>query len=285
MSLVTSKELLERAKEEGYAIGAFNANNLENVQAVVDAAEEEKAPVILQISQGAIRYAGLEQAASMVKIAAELASVPVVLHLDHGTDFNQNVRCLRAGFTSLMYDGSKTPLEDNIAVTSRIVEIAHACDIPVEAELGRVAGTEDKFTPEEIEDLKTKPDQAAAFVERTQCDSLAVAVGSVHRMKTREAVLDIDRIKGIKKEVNVPLVLHGSSGVSLDSIKEGVAAGICKVNVATRISMAFLEGIKTAWDKNPDDFDFRKFFRVGKANATKVIRSYIQILGSSGKAF
>src|SRR3990170_4129655 len=143
MPLVTSKEMLQQAQAGGYAVGAFNANNMECVQAVIETAEEEQSPVILQVSQGAIAYAGLEFASLLVKTVAELATIPVVLHLDHGTDFDQNVRCLRAGFTSLMYDGSAKPLDENIAVTRKIAEIAHACDIPVEAELGKIPKIED----------------------------------------------------------------------------------------------------------------------------------------------
>lgn len=284
MGLVTSKEMLLKAQKEGYAVGAFNANNMECVQAVIETAEEEKAPVILQVSQGAIKYAGLEMAVSMVKIMAEAVSVPVVLHLDHGTSFEQNVRCLRAGFTSLMYDGSLEPFEKNVGITSKLVEIAHTVGIPVEAELGRVAGTEDKFTPEQIEALKTDPLQAKEFVERTKCDSLAVAVGSIHRMRTREAELDIPRLKRIRELIDIPLVLHGSSGVALDSIKEGIAAGLCKVNVATQVSMAFLRGIRKGLEKMPEEFDFRKILIMGKNEVKEVVREYMRVFGCCGKA-
>jgi len=284
MALVTSKEMLLKAKKEGYAVGAFNANNMECIQAVIETAEEEKAPVILQVSQGAIKYAGLEMAVSMVKIMAEAVSVPVVLHLDHGTSFEQNVRCLRAGFTSLMYDGSLEPLEKNVEITSKVVEIAHTIGIPVEAELGRVTGTEDKLTPEQVEALKTDPLQAKEFVERTKCDSLAVAVGSIHRMRTREAELDILRLKRIRELVDIPLVLHGSSGVALDSIKEGIAARLCKVNVATQVSMAFLRGIRKGLEKMPEEFDFRKIVIMGKNEVKEVVREYMRVFGCCGKA-
>ncbi|MGB9636909.1 MAG: class II fructose-bisphosphate aldolase, partial [Thermoplasmata archaeon] len=158
--LVTSREIFERAEAEKYAVGAFNANNLEMVQAIIEAAEEENAPVILQASQGAIKYAGLEFIVSMVTTAAREVKVPVVLHLDHGTDFDQNVKCLRAGFTSLMFDGSSLPFEKNVEITRKIVEIAHPVGIPVEAEIGKVAGTEDNITISEVEALMTDPDEA-----------------------------------------------------------------------------------------------------------------------------
>jgi len=283
MPLVSSKEWLLKAQKEKFAIGAFNANNMEFVEAVIETAEEEKAPVFLQISQGAIKYAGLEMATNMVRTAAELASIPVILHLDHGTDFEQNVRCLRAGFTSLMFDGSKLPFEENVKITAKIVEIAHSCSIPVEAELGQVGQSKDKLTPEQIKALMTQPEEAAKFVELTKCDSLAVAIGSVHAMKTREARLDIERLKKIRKLVNIPLVLHGSSGVALDSIQEGIANGICKVNVATQLSMAFIKGMADALKANPNEVDARKILLPGKLAVKEKVREYIKVFNSSGK--
>ena len=169
MPLVTSKEVLKKAQAEGYAVGAFNANNLEYVQAIIEAAEEEKAPVILQASQGAINYAGLDMIVSMVRTAAEAATVPIVLHLDHGTSYEQNVRCLRAGFTSLMFDGSKLPYEENADITRRIVEMAHVVGVPVEAELGQVP-TAGNVTMKEVEALMTDPEEAKKFVEETGVD-------------------------------------------------------------------------------------------------------------------
>ncbi|HOK53279.1 MAG TPA: ketose-bisphosphate aldolase, partial [Armatimonadota bacterium] len=213
MPLVTSKELLKRAQAEGFAVGAFNANNMECVQAVIETAEEEQSPVILQVSQGAIAYAGLEFATMLVKTAAELATVPVVLHLDHGTDFLQNVRCLRAGFTSLMFDGSSLPLDENIKITRKITEIAHAVGVPVEAELGKIPKVEDNLTQEQVDNLMADPEQAQRFVEETDCDSMAVAIGSVHGMKESIQPLNIERLDEIKQRTGLPLVLHGASGV------------------------------------------------------------------------
>jgi fructose-bisphosphate aldolase class II len=284
LALVTSKEILINAQKKGYAIGAFNANNLEFIQAIVEAAEEENAPVILQISQGAIRYAGLDYATSIAKIAADNAKVPVVLHLDHGTSFEQNVLALRAGFTSLMFDGSKQPYEINVKTTKKIVEIAHAASVPVEAELGRIVRCDDGFKPDEIEKFKTDPKKAKKFVEETNCDSLAIAVGSVHGMRNKQAILDIERIKKIRKEVDIPLVSHGSSGVNLKSLKKGIKAGLCKVNVATALNLAFLDGIKEAINSNPNVTDFRLILGEGKKKLKDVVKHYIKFLGSSGKA-
>ena len=199
MPLVTSKELLEQAQAEGYAVGAFNANNMESIRAVIEAAEEERAPVILQVSQGAIKYAGLKMATAMVQTAAEEASVPVVLHLDHGTSYLQNVQCLHAGFTSLMYDGSAEPLEKNIETSAKIVEIAHAVGLPVEAELGRIPKIEDYVTTEQVDDLRKRSvadqvsylrEKAGANVEALMADP-AQAKQFVERTGLEQPLLDV----------------------------------------------------------------------------------------------
>lgn len=282
--LVTNSYLLKKAYDGKYGVGAFNANNLEQVQGIIEVAEEEKAPVILQASQGAIKYAGLDNVTAIVLSMAKNAKAPVSLHLDHGTDFNQNVRCLRAGFTSLMFDGSALPFKDNVAITRKIVEIAHPCGVSVEGELGRVAGTEDDLTVDEVDALMTQPDQAAEFVKLTEVDALAIAVGSVHRMKVQAAVLDIDRIRKIKATTGIPLVLHGSSGVTDDSITKAINEGICKINVATALNMAFVEGIREAVKNKPDEVDPRNIIGVGKAKLKEVVREKIRLFGSNGKA-
>jgi fructose-bisphosphate aldolase class II len=323
MPLVTSKELLLEAQAGGYAIGAFNANNMECVRAVIEAAEEERAPVILQVSQGAIKYAGLQMATTMVKTAAEEASVPVVLHLDHGTSFLQNVQCLHVGFTSLMYDGSSQPMEENIATSARISEIAHCCGLPVEAELGKIPLIEDFVTAEEanalrartsaeqvealrskagakVESLMADPAQAKAFVERSGIDSLAAAVGSIHGMWDDIWPLRRDRIEALRDATKVPLVCHGSSGVVRSradaaakgiklasnecTLEEAVKIGICKVNVATAVSMAFLSGAKDAFAKKPMEKDLRKILLPGLQAAKELVRGYIRLFGSAGKA-
>ena len=283
MSLVTSKKLLEEARRERYAVGAFNANNMEMVQAIVKAAQEERAPVILQISQGAIRYAGLYYATSLVRTAADLVEVPVVLHLDHGTDFEQNVLCLRAGFTSLMYDGSRRPYEENVAITKRVVEMAHACGVPVEAELGRVTQASEGPSQEEVESLMTDPDQAWEFIACTGADSLAVAVGSVHGMKEQEAFLDIERLEAIRQKVGVPLVLHGASGVKDESILEAIAHGISKINVATHLNQAFMRGMRESLRERPEELDPRRILGVCREEVKEAVREKMRLFGSSGR--
>jgi len=283
MPLVTSKEMFQMAMEQRFAVGAFNVNNMEAVQAIAEAAEEERAPVIIQVSQGAIRYAGLAYAAGLVKIAAEQVSVPVVLHLDHGTDFDQNVLCLRAGFTSLMYDGSKKPYEENVATTQRIAEIAHIAGIPVEAELGCVLQAADHVTDEEVCAAMTDPDQAKDFVDRTGADSLAVAVGSVHAMESAEAKLDVERVAAIRDTVNIPLVLHGSSGVKADSIVAAIENGVCKVNVATYLNQAFVKGMREMIAELPDNPDYRKHLMVSREYVKERVREKIRLFRSNNR--
>lgn len=284
MPLVTTKELLEKAMRGKYAVGAFNANNIEMVQAIIEAAEEENAPVILQASQGAIKYAGLENIAAIVKNAAAMAKIPIALHLDHGTDYEQNVKCFRIGFTSLMFDGSKLPYEENVSITRKIVEMGHAVGVPVEGEIGKIAGTEDHITVSEVEADMTEPEEALRFVADTGVDSLAVAVGSVHRMKKKEAKLDHERIKKIAELVKIPLVLHGSSGVMDDEMRKGIKEGLCKINVATQLNMAFVEGMRKALNEKPEEVDPRKILGVSKELLKKVVRDRIRVFGCSGKA-
>ena len=284
MPLVSSKELLERARAEQFAVGAFNANNLEMVQAIVAAAQEEHAPVILQISQGAIRYAGLSYAAGLVKVAAAGVEVPVVLHLDHGTDFVQNVRCLREGFTSLMFDGSRLPYEENVALARRVVEMAHSVGIPVEGELGQVPHASQSRSKEELEALLTNPDQAADFVHRTGVDSLAVAIGSVHGMGSQAAELDIERLQAIAVRVSIPLVLHGASGVKDEYIEAAIERGIAKINVATHLNMAFTQALREAIAERPQETDPRRLLAPGREAVKQAVQAKIRLFRASGKA-
>lgn len=287
MPLVTSKEILIDAQKNHYAIGAFNANNMEIVQAIIETAEEESAPVIIQASQGAIKYAGLEMIVGMVKTMADRTSVPVVLHLDHGTDYFQNIRCLRAGFTSLMFDGSKLSFEENVAMTKKVVEMAHACNIPVEAEIGQIGKMDSSDEPgvarERIKEFMADPKEAEKFVKLTGIDSLAAAVGTIHGCREPIAQLDIPRIEKIRDLTGVPLVLHGASGANDEEIKKGIAAGISKINIDTRIRMAFTKATREYLAQNPNEIDPRKMLAPAKDAAKEVIRSRIRALGSNNQ--
>ena len=288
MSFVTTKEMLKEAQKGRYGIGAFNANNMEIIQAIIETAEEEKSPVILQASQGAIKYAGLDMIVAIVKVMAEKADVPVALHLDHGTDYYQNIKCLRAGFTSLMYDGSKLPFDENVKMTKKVVEMAHACDIPVEAELGQIGKMGDSDEPgvalDRVKESMAVPEEAVKFVELTEIDFLAAAVGTIHGCRTPFAKLDIPRIEKIRELTGVPLVLHGASGADDEEIKKGIAAGICKINIDTRIRMQFTEKMREVIKTNPQEIDPRKILGPAKEAAKEIIRDRIRVFGSSGKA-
>lgn len=288
MSLVTTKEMLKKAQKGRYAVGAFNANNMEIIQAIIETAEEEKAPAILQASQGAIEYAGLDNIVAMVKVMAEKVTVPIALHLDHGTDYYQNIKCLRAGFTSLMFDGSKLPFEENVKITKKVVEMAHTCGIPVEAELGQIGKMGDSDEPgvalEKVKETMADPYEAAKFVELTKIDFLAAAVGTIHGCRTPFAKLDIPRIEKIRELTDVPLVLHGASGVNDEEVRKGISAGICKINIDTRIRMIFTEKIRELIKINPQEIDPRKLLGPAREVAKEVIRERMRVFGCSGKA-
>lgn len=284
MPLVSVHELLYKADQEKYAVGAFNANNMEIVQAIAQAAEAEKSPVIMQASQGAIKYAGLEYITRIVRIAAREASVPVALHLDHGTDFAQVVRCIRSGFSSVMYDGSKLPLEENIAMTCKVLDMARPIGVSVEAELGKIGGTEDEVHVEERDALFTDPEEARCFVERTGVDSLAVAIGTAHGQYKGKPKLDFKRLEKIKGLVSIPLVLHGSSGVPDESIRTAIGLGICKVNIDTNIREAFVGEMRRVMADNPSEIDPRKLLGPARQATVEIIREKIRLFGSAGKA-
>lgn len=283
--LVTGDKLLKHADENGYAVGAFNVNNMEIVQAIIEAAEETQSPVILQASQGGLNYAGVEYIAALGKIAAQNATVPVAIHLDHGTDFVQIMQCIREGFTSVMIDGSQYDLEENIAVTKKVVEVARAVGISVEAELGKIGGTEDDVVVDHADATYTDADEAAEFVERTDVDFLAIAIGTAHGKYQGEPVIDFDRLKEIRSKVDVPLVLHGSSGVAYDDLRKAISMGISKVNIDTDVRIAFTKGVSNAIKSNPDEFDPRKLIGPAKEVMKESIKEKMEVFGSVGKAW
>jgi fructose-bisphosphate aldolase class II len=284
MSFVPVDELLKNAEAYGYAVGAFNCNNMEIVQAIVQAAEIEKSPVILQASQGAIKYAGINFIVAMAREAANSVKIPVALHLDHGTGFDQILWCIRSGFSSVMIDGSKLPLEENIALTRKVIECAYPLGLSVEAELGKIGGTEDDITVSQKEATFTDPEEARYFVEKTQVGSLAVAIGTAHGQYRGEPKLDFERLKKIRALVKVPIVLHGSSGVPDEAIAEAISLGVRKVNIDTNIREAFVMSARSVLDNNPREIDPRKMLGPAREAAIEIIREKIRLFGSGGKA-
>ncbi|MBC8590113.1 class II fructose-1,6-bisphosphate aldolase [Wansuia hejianensis] len=283
--LVTGKELLLDAQKNNYAVGAFNINNMEVVQAIIQAAEETNSPVILQASQGGLKYAGVEYIAALGKLAGKNAKVPVALHLDHGTDFEQVMQCIRHGFTSVMIDASRFPLEENIQYTKKVVEIAHSVGVTVEAELGKIGGTEDHITVSEKDATFTDPKEAKIFAEETGVDYLAIAVGTAHGVYKGEPKLDYDRIEEIRNTIDIPLVLHGSSGVPSESLQKAISLGICKINIDTDIRAAFAKTVKEYVAENPDQIDPRKILGPATVAMKEVIKEKMNIFGSAGKAW
>ena len=283
MPLVTSKQLLLDAQEGCYAVGAFNVENMEMVQAVVAAAEELRAPVILQTTPSTLKYADVDFFYANVKTAAEKAAVPVVMHLDHGSSFDLAMQAFRAGYTSIMIDGSPKPFSENVQVTRAVASACHPAGIPVEAELGKVGGKEDDLIGGEGNPY-TDPREAQAFVEATGVDFLAVAIGTAHGVYKGVPRLDLDRLREIRAIVSIPLVLHGTSGVPDDTVRACIARGICKVNYATDLRIAFTKGVSAYLKEHPDAFDPKKYNAQGREEVKQYAMEKIKVCGSDGKA-
>ena len=309
MPLVTTKEMFEKSMEEGFAIGAFNINNMEIIQGIVDAAQKQNSPVILQASSGAIKYARIKYLMKMVEAAVEETNIPIAIHLDHGPDFETCKMCIDNGFTSVMIDGSKYSFEENVALTKKVVDYAHERGVVVEAELGQLAGIEDDVNVSEEDAKYTDPDQAKEFVKRTGCDSLAIAIGTSHgayKFKG-EARLRMDILKQVKEKIpNTPIVLHGAStvipelvetcnsyggdipgakGVPDEILHEASLSGVSKINVDTDLRLAFTGEIRKSLAENPSAFDPRKYLTPAREKITEVVEHKIRdVFGSSNKA-
>ncbi|MBR3053432.1 MAG: class II fructose-1,6-bisphosphate aldolase [Firmicutes bacterium] len=307
MALVTTKEMFAKTLVNDYAIGAFNVNNMEIIQGIVDAAKLEQAQIILQVSAGARKYAKPVYLLKLVEAAIEDTGIDVALHLDHGEDFDICKSCVDGGFTSVMVDGSKRPFEENIALTKQVVDYAHDHGVVVEAELGKLAGVEDNVSVDERSAKFTDPDEAAEFVARTGVDSLAIAIGTSHgayKFKG-EPYLDFDRLKEIHALIpETPLVLHGASsvlkefvdrcneyggqipgaqGVPEEMIRRSLKDGICKVNIDTDLRLAMTAEIRRLFVENPAEFDPRKYLGPGRAAITRMVQHKIRnVLNSSG---
>lgn len=281
MPLVTSKEMLLDAQKGGYAVGAFNVENMEMVKAVIAAAEELNAPVMLQTTPSTVKYGSLETYAAIVAAEAKKATVPVCLHLDHGNSYELAMAAIEAGYSSVMIDGSHESLENNIAITKKVVEDAEKKEIPVEAELGKVGGKEDDLEAEA--DMNTDPIEAKQFVDRTRVSSLAIAIGTAHGFYAGTPVLDKERVSEIKALVSVPLVLHGASGLSNEEIKECVNRGMCKVNFATELRVAYTDAVKRLLEEKPETFDPKKIGEVGMMAVKELAVNRMKVCGCVNK--
>ena len=312
MPLVTTKEMFEKAYKGGYAIGAFNVNNMEIVQGITEACAEEKAPVILQVSKGARAYANHNYLVKLVEAAIMCnPELPVALHLDHGPDFETGKSCIDGGFTSVMIDASSKPFEENVEITKKVVEYAHAHGVVVEAELGTLAGVEDDVKVSAEDSSYTRPEEVAEFVEKTGCDSLAIAIGTSHgayKFKPgTKPQLRFDVLHECEKMIpGFPIVLHGSSsvpqeyveminkfggampgaiGVPEDQLREAARSAVCKINIDSDLRLAMTGTIRQFFAEHPDKFDPREYLKPARANIKELVRhKLVDVLGCNGKA-
>ncbi len=308
MGFITSKGLFEKALKEGYAVGAFNVNNMEIVQGITEAAKEKNAPLILQVSAGARKYAKHAYLVHLIQAAMEDTALDIVLHLDHGEDFEICKACIDGGFTSVMIDGSQHPLEENIRLTKQVVDYAHSKGVVVEAELGRLKGVEDNVSVSEKDAILTDPDEAVRLVKESGCDSLAIAIGTSHGAYkfSGEPKLYFDRLQEIQDKLpGFPLVLHGASsvlpelvkicndhggklpgakGVPEDAISKAAGMNVCKVNIDTDLRLAMTATIREAFDKDPENFDPRKYLAPAREAIKDVVSHKLDILGCVDKA-
>ena len=312
MALVTTTEMFKKAYEGGYAIGAFNVNNMEIVQGITEAAGELKSPIILQVSKGARAYANHTYLVKLVEAAIIENDIPIALHLDHGPDFETCKSCIDGGFTSVMIDASHHDFEKNIEITRRVVEYAHERGVVVEAELGKLAGVEDDVKVADADAAYTQPDEVEELVSRTGVDSLAIAIGTSHgafKFKPgQKPQLRFDILDEITKRIpNFPIVLHGASSVSQeyvkiiqenggnladaigipeDMLRQAARSAVCKINIDSDLRLALTAGVRQVLTQNPAAFDPREYLKVGRANVKEVVAHKIKnVLGSDGKAF
>lgn len=272
--LVSSKKMLLKAQKEGYAIGAFNISNLETLKAIMAAAEAKRSPVILAIAEGSISYAGLPYIFNLAKTAAEISDIPVAIHLDHGRTVELAEKCLEIGFNSLMIDASEYDYSKNVEITKKVVDLAHAKNVSVEGEIGRLGEDKTQFS---------NPEEVKKFVEETGVDFVAVGVGTRHGW-TPEEKIDLDLLSEIHQAVSIPLVLHGASGAKDDDIRRAISKGVAKINIHTEIRRAFIEGIKKGLAENPTTNDHREILKYSIGAMQKAVEDKIELFGSSEKA-
>ncbi|WP_104710226.1 class II fructose-bisphosphate aldolase [Helicobacter felis] len=305
--LVKGSEILNKAHKENYGVGAFNFVNVEMLRAIFEAADSAKSPLIVQASEGAIKYLGIDMVLSLVHtMSKRYPHIPVALHLDHGTTFESCKKAVDAGFTSVMIDASHHPYKENLELTKQVVDYAHSKNVSVEAELGRLMGIEDNISVDEKDAVLVNPDEAEEFVEVSKVDYLAPAIGTSHgAFKFKgEPKLDFERLVEVKKRTNIPLVLHGASsipenvreaflstggdlkggkGVPFSFIEESIKGGINKINIDTDLRLAFIAQVRKMAQENPAEFDLRKYFNPGIEAVKAVIIERMQVLGSAGK--
>lgn len=284
MSLVTTKVMLEDAYKNNYAVGAFAAHNLEVLKAVVAGAESHDAPVIIQTTPGTVRYVGINYMTSLVKTAAQQTKVPVALHLDHGNSFEVVCQCLRAGYTSVMIDGSQFPFEENVHLVKKVVEVAHYAGVPVEAELGRIGGVEDDLSVDDSGAGLTDSDAAEEFVRRTEIDSFAPAFGTAHGLYKKDPDLDFRLLDNISQRTGIPIVMHGASGIPEKDVRKAVTYGVSKVNFSTELKAAFVKELGSYLNSHPQQEDPRKYFVTAREKVQEIVKQKIEMIQPAKKS-
>ncbi len=286
MSIVTNKELLDRAKAGHYAVAAFNTNNLEYTQAIIQAAVELNSPVIVEAAKSEIDYMNGYVFVAMVRAMAERVSIPISIHLDHGPSYEEAIRCLRYGFSSVMYDGSALSLEENIANTKKVVEAAHACGVSVEGEIGVIGQAEDGPEGPRNENFGlADPEQCEIFVRETGVDCFAAAIGNAHGLYKNKPELRFDLLMDIEKRTNVPLVLHGGTGIPEEDIRKAITLGVSKINFSTVMRKGCLETLAATLNANPGDLDLMKMLTPAREKMVEIAKHHIKMCMSDGKAW
>lgn len=281
MRLKNTKELILDAQKNGYAVPAFNIHNLETIESVLETCEKLKSPVILAATPSTVDYANKEYLIAIAQEAMEKVTIPFAFHLDHFENVKEIKSIIANGCRSVMIDASKHPFEENITIVKDIVDFAHACGATVEAELGKLGGQEDNIKVNEKDTFFTDPDEAVEFVERTGIDTLAVAIGTAHGLYKKEPKLDFERLAKIRQVVNIPLVLHGASGVPFMAVQKAIDLGICKVNIATELKIPFSSAIKAYFIEHPDASDPRKYLVPAKEAMAKVVEEKVKMCKSA----
>ncbi|MHA6484681.1 class II fructose-bisphosphate aldolase [Paenibacillus sp. strain BS8-2] len=284
MPLISTTSMLQHARKHGYAVAAFNVHTLEMLQAVVEAAAETESPLIIQSTVGTVKHLGPDYLAAAATVAANRTRIPIGLHLDHCTDYSLIVKCIRAGYTSVMIDASMHPYAENAERTLAVMAVASAAGVNVEAELGKVGGVEDDIVVDERDAMLADPEECASFVALTAVDTLAPAIGTAHGIYKGTPNIDFARIARIAERVEVPLVLHGGSGIPSEQVKQAVSLGMAKMNIATELRIAFSDAIKQVFSENPEENDPRKYMVPAKEAVKRLAMEKMMLCGCVGRA-
>ncbi|WP_017378828.1 class II fructose-bisphosphate aldolase [Paenisporosarcina sp. TG-14] len=284
MPFISGKEMLDHARQYGYGVGAFSAHNAETIQAIIEAAEEEQSPIMIQVGQKVINTIGLAPMKVLIDSLEKNSTIPIAIHLDHSRQFNQTMEAIQLGFQSVMFDGSSLTFAENIAITKQVVAVARALGIGSEGEIGKIGGTEDDITVDEKDALITTTEEAIAFVEATDVDYLAVSIGTAHGIYQETPNLRFERLKEISDAVDRPIVLHGGSDVPDEQVQRAIALGVAKINVDTELRQAFTRGVQDAFHNNIDNIVLADTLGSGKEKMKKKVQEKIRVFGSNGRA-